>query len=150
MNNPMLQQMMAGMGGNGGGGPDLAGLMSNPAIQQMMASMGGGGGPDMSGLQAMMAGLGGGNNSNNADTKELEATEPYVEEPEDEEEVTPSEEPAEDAHAATGGVDVAALLAEAKGPDGQLDMAALMANPKVQEIMKNPELMQSLMASFGK
>lgn len=44
LSNPMVQNMMGALGGQGGqgGAPDLSGLMSNPMMQQMMGSLMGG------------------------------------------------------------------------------------------------------------
>lgn len=38
----MLQQMMSGMGGGGGGMPDMSALLNDPAMRRMAEQMGAG------------------------------------------------------------------------------------------------------------
>ncbi|KAL8280012.1 hypothetical protein RQP46_007593 [Phenoliferia psychrophenolica] len=56
MNNPMLRQMMSGMGGGAGGMPDMSALMNDPTMramaEQMGAGMGRGGAGGASGSDA--------------------------------------------------------------------------------------------------
>lgn len=54
---PDLSSLLGGMGGGGGGMPDLASMMSNPAVMQMAQNMMANGGMERLMQNPAMAGL---------------------------------------------------------------------------------------------